>query len=210
MLDDERRRVADSVAELAVRTPGRSGNLSVRRGSRFAITPTGIPYEAINADDVAVVDVEDGAHLEGKAPSSETPMHTAVYRELDVDAVVHTHSPWSTIMAVLRRPIPPVHYLLAAAGSEVPVADYASYGTADLAENAVEALLDAGSTACLLANHGLLVTGATLDETFETLDNVEFTARLYVQATGIGDPVELSEEEMARVAADLANYGQPE
>lgn len=210
MLDAERRRVAEAAAELAVRTPGRSGNISRRRADRFAITPTGIQYETLEPDDVAVVEIEDGSHVDGKAPSSETPLHTAVYRELEPGAVVHTHSPWSTIMAVLREPIPPVHYLLASAGSAVPVAEYATYGTAALADNAVAALEAAGSRACLLANHGLLVTGDDLASAFETVDHVEFTARLVVQSSGVGDPITLSDEEMDRVAERLSEYGQPE
>ena len=205
MLQAERRRVADAIGELAARTPGRSGNLSVRRADRFAITPTGIPYETVTPDDIAVVDRDGGEHLAGLSPSSETPMHALIYREIQPGAILHTHAPWPTTLAVLRTPIPPVHYLLAKAGPAVPVADYATYGTEALGRNAVSALRSTSGRACLLANHGLLVTGEDLETVFDAHDQVAFTARLYVTAASIGDPAILSATEMDRVGARLAD-----
>ena len=208
MLDDERWEVARRVADLAARTPGRSGNLSVRRDDRVAITPSGVPYPDVEPETVAVVG-PDGDPLAGdRPPSSETPMHLAVYDAIDAGAVVHAHSPWATTLAALRRPVPPVHYALARAGGRVPVADYATYGTHDLAASAAAAMVDAGTTACLLANHGVLAAGADLDAAFETLDAVEFTARLACQAAAVGEPVELDDEELARVAERFETYGE--
>ena len=208
MLDDERWEVARRVADLAARTPGRSGNLSVRREDRVAITPSGVPYPDVEPELVAVVD-RDGGRLAGDAaPSSETPLHLAVYDALDgACAVVHAHAPWSTTLAALRRPVPPVHYALARAGGRVPVADYATYGTDALAAAAAAAMSGAGTTACLLANHGVVAAGADLDDAFETLDAVEFTARLACQAAAVGEPVELDDAELARVAERFAGYG---
>lgn len=208
MLEDERRAVAERVADLAARTPGRSGNLSVRRGERMAITPSGVPYPDVEPETVAVVS-RDGARLAGEAtPSSETPLHLAVYDALpDHRAVVHAHAPWSTTLASLRRPLPPVHYALARAGGRVPVADYATYGTEALAAGVAETLSRAGTSACLLANHGVLAAGPDLDAAFETLDAVEFTARLYCQAAAVGDPVALDDDELERVAERFASYG---
>jgi L-fuculose-phosphate aldolase len=209
MLDDERWTVARRAADLADRTPGRSGNLSVRVEDRFAVTPSGVPYAAIEPDDVPVVALE-GERLAGdRKPSSETPMHAAVYRELDAGAVVHAHSPWATTLAALRRPVPPVHYALARAGGRVPVAEYATYGSPELAANAADAMADAGTSACLLANHGVIAAGADLDAAFETLDAVEFTARVYARAAAVGDPVELPADEIDRVAGKFETYGQP-
>lgn len=205
-MEAERHAVAESAPELAARTPGRTGNLSVRSDDRVAITPTAIPYDEITADRVSIIDLE-GTHLEGPEPSSEAPMHLAIYRDLDVGAIVHTHSPWATVLAVLRHPIPPVHYMLAAVGGTVPVADYATYGTEALASNAVAAMTTADTTACLLANHGLLATGDDLATTIETVDHVEFTARIYAHAAAIDDPVALQPEEMDRVARKLDHYG---
>ncbi|WP_137286679.1 class II aldolase/adducin family protein [Halorussus salinisoli] len=208
MLGAERRAVATRAPDLASLTPGRTGNLSVRRNDRFAVTPTGVAYDRIDAQDVPVVSLEGEQVAGTTAPSSETPMHAAVYRNLDAGAIVHTHSPWASTLAILHEPIPPVHYMLALAGTTVPVADYATYGTAELAENAVAAMEDADAEACLLANHGLLVTGEDADAALETAVNVEYTARIYCQAKAIGSPVQLSAEEMGDVAEKFEGYGQ--
>ena len=208
MLDDERWEVARRANDLAARTPGTSGNLSLRAGDRFAVSPSGVPYADLEPDDVPVVDLE-GERVSGeRAPSSETPLHAAVYRELDAAAVVHAHAPWATTLAVRREPVPAVHYALARAGGRVPVADYATYGSDELAANAVAAMAGAGTSACLLANHGVVATGSDLDAAFETLDAVEFTARVYLQAGGPGAPVELPDDEVERVAAKFRRYGQ--
>jgi len=208
MLGAERRAVATRAADLKALTPGRTGNLSVRRDDRFAVTPTGVAYDRIEAPDVPVVSLK-GEQLGGDAaPSSETPMHTAIYREFDPGAIVHTHSPWASTLAILHEPIPPVHYMLALAGTTVPVADYATYGTEELAEHAVAAMDGADASACLLANHGLLATGEDADSALETAVNVEYTAQIYCQAKALGDPVELDPEEMAAVAEKFEGYGQ--
>ena len=210
MLRPERRAVATHAPALAELTPGRTGNCSVRRDDHVAITPTGVPYEEITADDVPVVS-HDGAQVASDLqPSSETPMHTAIYRKLKPGAIVHTHSPWCSTLAILHEPIPPVHYMLALAGTTVPVADYETYGTEALASAAVDALTAADANACLLANHGLLALGDDLDSAFETAINVEYTAQIYCQAKSIGDPVELSVEEMETVARKFEGYGQGE
>lgn len=208
MLADERRAVARRAADLADRTPGRSGNLSVRSGDRFAVTPTGVAYAGLESDDVPVAGL-DGERLAGTlAPSSETPMHAAIYRELGPGAVVHAHAPWSTALAALRRPVPPVHYGLARAGGRVPVADYATYGSDALAANVVAAMAEADTTACLLANHGVVATGDDLDAAIGTLDAVEFTAQVFARAASVGEPVELPPDELDRVAERFATYGQ--
>lgn len=227
MLGAERRAVSTRAPDLAALTPGRTGNLSVRRDDRFAITPTGVAYDRIDAQSVPVISLGGvsaneenrgstdersesvGEQVAGETtPSSETPMHTAVYREREPGAIVHTHSPWSSTLAILQEPIPPVHYMLALAGTTVPVAEYATYGTAELAENAVAAMAEADANACLLANHGLLVTGEDVDAALETAVNVEYTARIYCQAKAFGEPMELSNEEMAAVAEKFEGYGQ--
>lgn len=208
MLDAERQAVARRASALAERTPGRSGNLSVRAGERFAVTPSGVPYGELTPDHIPVVSLA-GEPVDGDlTPSSEVAMHAAIYRDLDVGAVVHAHSPWATTLAALRRPVPPVHYALARAGGTVPVAPYATYGSEELAANAAAAMDEAATSACLLANHGVIATGADLDEAFETLDAVEFTARVYAQATAMGDPTALPADEIDRVAERFESYGQ--
>jgi L-fuculose-phosphate aldolase len=207
MLDEERHTVATQVASLQRLTPGRTGNLSVRRGDSVAITPSGARYDQIGPEDVPIVSL-DGRHLAGELPpSSETPMHRHIYRRFDAGAIVHVHSPWATTLAVLREPLPPVHYMIALAGDRVPVADYATYGTEALAENAVEAMEAAGSDACLLANHGLVATAGSAASALEVAETVESIARVYCQARAFGSPELLSADEIERTARKLDEYG---
>lgn len=208
MTDQLREAVVRGVSALADLTPGRTGNLSARDGERIAITPSGVPYADVRSGDLPVLDV-DGSRIDGSLdPSSETPMHLGIYRALDVGAVVHAHAPWSTTLAVLRDPLPPVHYVLALAGGEVPVAPYAPYGTAQLAAHAVAAMEEAGTTACLLANHGLVAAGADVGDALEVAAAVESTARVYLQARSVGDPVALSADELDAASARFESYGQ--
>ena len=208
MLDAERRAVADELDRLAALTPGRTGNLSVRRGDRFAVTPSGVPYDEVGPGDVPVVTLEGEVVAGALEPSSETPMHRAIYDRLDVGAVAHTHSPWATTLAVLGKPVRPVHYMLALAGGEVPVADYATYGTEALAANAVDAMAGADSRACLLANHGLVATGPDAAGAVEATEAVEAVAGLDCRARALGGGKVLPEEELDRVTQRFATYGQ--
>lgn len=208
MPSDERRIVASQVSELERLTPGRTGNLSVRRGDSFAITPSGIPYGEIEPADVSVVSLE-GERVTGKwVPSSETPLHRHIYRRFDAGAIVHVHSPWATTLAVLREPLPPIHYMLALVGNRVPVAEYATYGTDALAENAATSMAGAESDACLLANHGLVAKAADAETAIEMARTVESIARLYCQARAFGTPEEIPSEELERTARKLLEYGR--
>jgi L-fuculose-phosphate aldolase len=210
MLDQECQLVVKYAPALADLTPGRTGNLSVRSDTRFAVTPTGVPYDGFAAEDVPVVQVEDGAQVAGgMAPSSEVPMHAAIYRREDVGAIVHTHSPWSTTMAVRREALPPIHYMIVAVGKRVPVAEYAPYGTDDLAANVVEAMTEAEATACFIENHGLVVTATDLDTAIENTIHIEGLSRLYLQSlAGGGEPTTLSDEQLETVLEQFESYGQ--
>ncbi|MEF8888094.1 MAG: class II aldolase/adducin family protein [Haloarculaceae archaeon] len=208
MLDTERKAVAAELGRLAALTPGRTGNLSVRRGGRFAVTPSGVPYSEVEPGDVPVVDLEGEVLAGALDPSSETPMHRAIYDRFEAGAVAHTHSPWATTLAVLGEPVRPVHYMLALAGGEVPVADYATYGTEALAANAVDAMAESDSRACLLANHGLVATGPDAATAVETAEAVEAVAQLDCRARALGGADPLPEAELDRVAERFAAYGQ--
>lgn len=204
-----RQQVAELGRELPAKdlTTGTGGNLSARvDADRLAISPSGVPYDAVGSADVPVVGL-DGERVAGdREPSSELPMHAAVYRAReDVGGVVHTHSPYATTFAVLDRPIPASHYLLAAVGGRVPVADYATHATPELGEAAVEALGD-DRDACLLRSHGVLAVGGTVTDAFETALTVEFCARVHYQAESVGDPVVLDDGEVATVREKLAAY----
>ena len=191
-------------------TTGTGGNISVFNRSKglLAIKPSGIDYMDIRPEDVPVMDL-DGNRVEGELkPSSEYEMHAIVYRNReDANAVVHTHSTFSTTIACLNLEIPSLHYLVAFAGEKVPCAQYATYGTKELAENAMQAL-GPEYDATLLANHGLLVLGRDIRMAFATTEQIEFCAELFYRTRCAGEPVLLPQDEMARVAERFKTYGQ--
>jgi L-fuculose-phosphate aldolase len=212
ILESERRQVVEHAAELAELTPARTGNLSVREGTdgdAFAITPTGVPYDSFDVAETPVVGV-DGEQRDGQmAPSSEVPMHSAIYRREDVGAIVHTHSPWSTALAIAHQPLPPIHYMIVAVGKEVPVAEYAPYGSDQLAANIVAAMDEAGSTASFIENHGLVVTAPDLETALENTHHVESLARLYLETRSAGlEPRRLTDDQLETVLEKFESYGQ--
>jgi L-fuculose-phosphate aldolase len=212
LLPDQRAAVVRACHQLLATglVRGASGNVSVRDPAtgRIAITPTGLAYPGMRDSDVAVLGL-DGAQLDGALrPTSEVALHLGVYRARpDVGAVVHTHSMFATTFAVLGEQIPPVHYLIVRAGEAVPVAPYARYGTAELAQACV-ARLGAGF-AVLLANHGVVAVGADLDAAMAVADAVEYTAELAWRARQLGVPQLLDSEQLAAARTALAGYGQP-
>lgn len=195
----------DRMAQL---TPGKSGDYSLRRAGRLAVTPTGMRYEELGARDFPVIDSESDVVKGSLEPSSELPMHRTLYGELDCGAIVHTHSHWATTLAALGESLSYVHYAAALAGPEVPVVEYHPYGTDALANAVLEAFRRVETSACLLANHGLLALGDTLEDAFDVAEAVEFTARIQCQARMLGDPQVLSEDEVADAVDRLKNYGQ--
>jgi L-fuculose-phosphate aldolase len=209
-----RRALADTVRWLMARGlyAGTSGNVSVRAGAGFVITPTGIPCEALDAGSMVRLEIDGGAR-DGEArgpvaPSSEWRIHRDIYRgRPEVGAVVHTHSTFATAYACLRRPLPAFHYMVAkAGGSEIRCARYATYGTEALSRHALAAL--AGRRACLLANHGLLAVGPDLAAARLLAEELEALAAQYAAARAMGRPVVLPPREMRAVAAKFARYGQ--
>jgi len=208
MLARERVAVVDHAPSLAELTPGRTGNLSVRKGDRFAATPTGVPYDGFDPADVPVVTLDGDVVAGDMKPTSEVPMHTGIYRRLDAGAIVHTHSTWATTLAVLGEELPPIHYMITAVGRGVPVADYAAYGTDELAELVVSEMADADSDACILGHHGLVVTGDDLASAVENTFVVENLCRVYLQARQHGEPDELPAEALATVEEKFQSYGQ--
>jgi L-fuculose-phosphate aldolase len=187
-------------------TVGTSGNISVRNGEHIAITPSGAAYEDLTPASICVVDV-DGAHVDGALePSSEVPMHTAVYQRTDAAAVVHTHPLYASTVSVLVDELPPVHYMIALLGGPVRVAPYATYGSDELAANSVAAM--EGRFGALLQNHGATTYGESLAKAYTRSLYLEWVCRMYHQARLVGEPHLLSVEEIERVAAKLDSYGQ--
>lgn len=190
---------------------GTSGNVSVRWKDRMLITPSGVPYEEMAPEDVVAVPLEgDGSAFEARGrnvPSSEWRFHFDILRARpEVGAVVHTHSPYATAFAICRKELVAAHYMIAAAGGPtIRVADYATFGTQELSDAALRAL--EGRKACLLANHGVIATGPTLERALWLAQEVEVLARQYAIALSLGTPVILDEAEIARVVAKFEGYG---
>jgi L-fuculose-phosphate aldolase len=188
-----------------------SGNLSIRLpGGRVLITPSSMEYNLIEPSDIVLIGL-DGTVISGsRTPSSETPLHCLVYSERpDISAIVHTHSPNATTLAVLGKPIPAVHYMIALARTTtIGVAEYATYGTPELARN-VRKAFGAPARAALIANHGLVAGAGSLKEAAGVAEAVETLAGLYYRALAVGSPVVLSEEQMAEVMAKYEAKPQP-
>ena len=190
-------------------TRGTGGNLSIydRNLELMAITPSGIPYEEIEAEDILIMKL-DGTIVEGnKTPSSEHTMHEIVYRTReDVGAMLHVHSTFAVTLACLNEDLPAVDYMVAySRGRSVKCAPYASFGTTDLAVNALKTM--GNQNAVLLANHGMNVVGPDLPKAFAIAEQLEFCAELYVRARTIGKPVILPDDEMDQMVKRFIQAG---
>jgi L-fuculose-phosphate aldolase len=191
---------------------GTAGNVSARAGDLVAVSPSGLDYAALTAELVGV-HRPDGAPVEAPlAPSSELPLHLAVYAagkqvgNGPVGAIVHTHSPAATAASALVTEVPAIHYQVAAFGGAVAVAPYATYGTDELARNVVGAL--SGRSACLMANHGAVTTGPDLATALSRARALEWVCDVYLRAAAAGRPRLLPPEEIRAVARKMAGYGQ--
>lgn len=190
---------------------GVSGNISVRFGERMLITPTSVPYEGMQPDEIASMPLsgEDGAFDGPRPPSTEWRFHRDILRARpEIGAVVHAHPAYCTSLAIARRAIPACHYMIAVfGGDDVRCADYATYGTAQLSANVLAAM--EGRSAVLLANHGAIATGRDLPDAMWRAVELETIARQYFQALLIGGPVLLTAAEMQETFARglAASYG---
>ena len=187
----------------------RSGNVSARYGEGMLITPTGVPYSALQPGSIVFLDLDGGGRGGELAPSSEWRMHAALYAAFPTcGAVVHCHSPAATALACAGRSIPAFHYMVAAAGgASIELAPYATFGTPELSAGALAAMAG-GRRACLLANHGQLAWGRDLDAALDLAREVEALADQYARTLQLGPPVLLDDAEMARVLEKFRTYGQ--
>lgn len=186
---------------------GTSGNVSVRTGTGFLITPSGVPPDVMRPEQIVAMGL-DGRASGPWVPSSEWRMHRDIYHARpEAGAIVHVHSTQATALSCLRRDIPAFHYMVAiAGGADIRCAAYATFGTAELSEAMLVAM--EGRSACLLANHGQIAFGDTLDKAVWRAGEVEALAAQYVAALGVGEPVILGENEMTRVLERFASYGR--
>lgn len=186
---------------------GTAGNVSARYQDGMLITPSGIPYERMTEQMIVYVD-NDGKYEEGKLPSSEWRFHLAAYQTRpEANAVVHNHAIHCTAVSILNRPIPAIHYMIAAAGGNfIPCAPYATFGTRELSEHVVVALKNRKAT--LLQHHGLIACEENLQKALWLAHEVEVLAQLYMKTLAVMDPVPvLSDEEIAVVLEKFKTYG---
>ncbi len=189
---------------------GKSGNVSARLlrdgFDGFLVTPSAIPYDRIAPADIVAMSLA-GEAQGARAPSTEWRFHRDIYANRpEAQAIVHAHAPFATSLACLRRGIPPFHYMVAVAGgTDIRCAPYATFGTQALSDHALAAL--DGRRACLLANHGMIAFGRSLDAALALAVEVETLAEMYWRALQVGEPVLLSADEMGEALAQFAGYG---
>lgn len=184
---------------------GSAGNLSVRCGDLVAITPSGISYAEMRPADIALIAL-DGTEIDApQVPSSEVPMHLAVYATTKAMAVVHTHSPEVVALSATRDELPAIHYAITSLGGPVRVAPYVRFGSARLAAAAAEAL--AGRQAAILRNHGAICYGSSLHQAYDNAILLEWLTGVYRLARSYGEPETLSEADLAEVTAEARRRG---
>jgi L-fuculose-phosphate aldolase len=187
---------------------GASGNVSQRISGGMLITPTGIEAEQMLPEQAVAMSLNGDCRVNQLLPSSEWHMHGAIYKERpEVQAIVHCHSRYATILACARKAVPALHYMIAITGSnEIPVAPYATFGTDSLANAVVSSLK--GRLACLLANHGQIALGCSLQQAIKVAVEVEELSALFWGTLAIGGGHCLSDTEMEEVKVAFSGYGQ--
>jgi len=187
---------------------GTAGNVSVRTADGMLITPSGMPPDACCADDMVFV-ADDGTPVGRLAPSSEWRFHHDLYAQRpEAGAILHAHAPFSTALACQRLEIPPFHYMIARfGGNTVRCARYATFGTQALSDNIIAAM--EGRSTCLMANHGMLVFGRDLANALALAIEFETLCEQYWRTRQLGEPVLLSDAEMAEVVERFRWYGKP-
>jgi L-fuculose-phosphate aldolase len=187
LADHGRRMIAD---DLSI---GTSGNLSIRVDEGVVITPSGVRYDEIVADQVPLVSME-GRLLDGPQPSSELWMHLDVYATTRAGAVVHTHSPHATALSMVVDELPALHYVIVQLGGPVAVVPYATFGSRELAERTAAALAE--RSAAILQNHGAVTYGSSLAKAYERAQLLEWLSRIYLLARQAGEPKLLTPDEL--------------
>ena len=207
-LRDELIATARRMSELGL-APGTTGNVSVRSARGFVVTPSGMAYDQLRGDDAVAIDLDGTIRPGQRAPSTEWRLHRDILAARpDAQAIVHTHSLFCTTLSCLRRSLPAIHYTVVLANSdEIPCADYATFGSSELAASVVRAL--GRGHACLMANHGMVALGDTLPRALRLAAEIETLAAQYWHAAQLGQPYVLDGEELGRVRARFAEYGQP-
>ena len=214
LMEKERQEIVEHLKMLITHglTKGTGGNISVFDPEKelMAISPSGMDYFALTPEDIVIMDLHGNVVDGRRKPSSEFEMHSIFYRERpEIRAVVHAHSTYSCVLACMNWGIEPCTYLIGSAGKNVRCTKYETFGTAELAQSALEGMKD--RYAVLLGNHGLLAGGADLPTAFDTAEETEFCAEIYYKCKAVGDPVLLNDAQMDVVLKKFETYGvQPE
>ncbi len=189
-------------------SPGCSGNISMLTddGQKILITPTGLDYKLLKKEDLVLLSL-DGNEVEGRnGPSSEWRFHCALYaRRKNIKAVIHTHSVHATAVACLHEEIPPIHYHVALCGDKIPLAGYHMYGTQELSNLILEKIGDYNGL--LMANHGALAVGNSLENAYTVIEAIEFVSTLYLKAKVAGTLKILSQREIEQVRDRFQQIG---
>jgi L-fuculose-phosphate aldolase len=207
LLGDQLFTISQKLAELGL-NKGTSGNASVRCKDGFLVTPSGISAEQMTPSSMVKMQF-DGSVVElGKTPSSEWRFHRDILLSRpEVNAIIHTHSMFASTLSTLRRDMPAFHYMIALCGGDsIRCAQYALFGTQQLSDNALIALQ--GRKACLLANHGMIAVGETLEKALNITQEVETLCEQYLRALQVGEPYLLSQQEMSEVQEKFKGYGE--
>lgn len=188
-------------------TVANSGNISMRHEQGLLITPSGVPYEQLKPQDIVMLDMQGNAVAGQLKPSSEWQIHRDIYRaKPQVQAIVHAHAESATALSVTRKPLPAFHYMVALfGGNQVPCAAYATFGTTQLSEAVLQAM--DGYNACLMANHGMIVTGSSLANAYTRALELESLCAQYAKALLLGDVHLLTDQQMAEARQAFAGYG---
>jgi L-fuculose-phosphate aldolase len=176
---------------------GTAGNMSARSGDLVAITPSSVPYDKMTPESMCVLDIDGHVVEADLRPSTEVPMHLAVYRSTKAGGVVHTHSPYATALSTVIEELPAIHYIIAALGETVRVAPYETFGSDALAESMINAL--SGRKGVILQNHGTITYGHDLLNAYDRSLNLEWLCATFWRASVFGQPKTLTPEQIEDV-----------
>ncbi len=208
-LQEQRQLVADTCRQLQSRglVVGTAGNVSIRVDDLVVISPSGVNYDDMTAQDVGIHRLDGSVHQATLAPSSELPLHLAVYAGSAHLSLIHTHAPASSALSTVVESVPNTHYYSALFGGPIRVSPYARFGTPQLATNVAKAMV--GRSAALMANHGAVIGGADLVKTLTQVQYLEYVCEVALRALSTGRPMSsLSDQEIAETEQAFSGYGQ--
>ncbi len=208
-LQEQRQLIADTCRQLQTRglVVGTAGNVSIRVDNLVVISPSGVNYDEMTAEDVGIHRLDGSVYQASLAPSSELPLHLAVYAGSQHRSLIHTHAPASSALSTVVEMVPNTHYYSALFGGPIRVSPYSRFGTPELATNVAEAMV--GRSAALMANHGAVIAGSNLIKTLTQVEYLEYVCEVALRALSTGRPLSsLSDQEIFESERAFGGYGQ--